>query len=958
MAIRAATTDEMTYMARDGQRMRLGLVIHDPAVVYQARVNQTFPTTDGVTAVTYDGGSGTLANVAAGMTMWIGTSAGAWDAGMVRIRKAPTSTVFFIGETSEVAWADNLYLTIVEEYGLWEKKPLASGIDLWMDGETAYSSQHASFEPVAVMGPAAGVARLAGGTVDVTMSAGDSFCPGSSITGWTWSVSGGTIVSGQSTSTVTLRFTAAGTYWVKLVVTAANGLTATGRRAWFVLAENSLGSHDFELTGLRGSKEDGGWQFEVRVWNGLTAAQLRGRALAVLFAEEWYGTTKTSLGQVTGYENVVAVGYVDGESISTAPAATAGSGATSLRVMGAWWWLDRLNSSAMFLVNTTAAAARWTEMQSLTADKLAWHLAKWRSTMSEVMDVRLSGDTRTAGGFECEADSLWQKLATVGKSRFYGMAPCCDRYGRLFFELDTQMASATKVMTISREMWKGLEVEDAGERAEASQVIASGLDGTGLPFFAAAPGRPGRDAAQTELDRLVISDQADLNAIAGKVYGWLNHRFDLQMEMAQACRLVDICPRQTVGVTLPAADNPAGIGWTDKLFVVRGINTSLEGGFLADGWRLEALGTAISGVTVTRTGVGTPTTNPLPPFGGGWSFPLVPGTLPVVIPPTIPPEVVIPPGSSLCKDDLAAAANGPFKLFMGGNKDSGLLANLYGYLHATCRSSSHANKTRYAIDARFETKDPATGVWSEDSADDQYEMYLCSLDGTRVATATKDAYSGGRLRTGTLTSPGGAATQFYFAELAMDQQSVVTPSSVTVQKNMFSQFADVQNGVRFQLNTGTIYEAYWTTSGNGADNLVLSSASNLYVARIVNTHVLGNGTSYYGRFVLRFVFPSAPAGMRFQGSLDTNYPDVGWGWRMTGITSWTVGASFDITTPSSFSPTSIDITFDTNGAKVFGSSTSPLPWVTMNISISPDPLKRVFLSGAQLYNLCPWTDLV
>ena len=98
---RAITAPELEKLRSDNQWSELFLAIHKPAVIYSARVNQaTFSSP--ISQITYDGGSGTLANVKAGMTLYVGSSAGAYDKGMLRIRKTPSATIFYIGESAEI----------------------------------------------------------------------------------------------------------------------------------------------------------------------------------------------------------------------------------------------------------------------------------------------------------------------------------------------------------------------------------------------------------------------------------------------------------------------------------------------------------------------------------------------------------------------------------------------------------------------------------------------------------------------------------------------------------------------------------------------------------------------------------------------------------------------------------------------------------------------------------------
>src|SRR3972149_1600693 len=113
MAARTMTSDERTKMRRDGQWSRLFVAFLPDQVVYSARVNQAFATTDRITELTYDSGSGTLADVKIGMTFLVGSSAGAYDLGFCRIRATPDANTFFISEESKIAWDDDLYLTVI-----------------------------------------------------------------------------------------------------------------------------------------------------------------------------------------------------------------------------------------------------------------------------------------------------------------------------------------------------------------------------------------------------------------------------------------------------------------------------------------------------------------------------------------------------------------------------------------------------------------------------------------------------------------------------------------------------------------------------------------------------------------------------------------------------------------------------------------------------------------------------
>src|SRR5919108_1016643 len=182
---RAATNDELTLFRTAGQWSKVYAAIFQPATIYTARINQTFSTLDGVLELIYDTPSGTLANVRADMTVLVGSSAGAHDVGIVRLRSIDASKVY-IGETSDVSFADNQYLTIIDDFGLWARQVKISAGVPYMDGGTAYSNQHANFDPVPIMGTHR-ILKLTGASVSTQFNAASSYCLGSSISSYSWS---------------------------------------------------------------------------------------------------------------------------------------------------------------------------------------------------------------------------------------------------------------------------------------------------------------------------------------------------------------------------------------------------------------------------------------------------------------------------------------------------------------------------------------------------------------------------------------------------------------------------------------------------------------------------------------------------------------------------------------------------------------------------------------------------
>src|SRR5690242_3143229 len=96
---REITSDELTLLRSDGQWTKLYLAIFKPNVIYTAHLGTPPDSNDLVYQIPFTSGSGTLGDVKANMSLYVGTSAGADDLGkgMCRIRKAPISGTFYIG---------------------------------------------------------------------------------------------------------------------------------------------------------------------------------------------------------------------------------------------------------------------------------------------------------------------------------------------------------------------------------------------------------------------------------------------------------------------------------------------------------------------------------------------------------------------------------------------------------------------------------------------------------------------------------------------------------------------------------------------------------------------------------------------------------------------------------------------------------------------------------------------
>jgi hypothetical protein len=757
---RAITADELTLLRTAGQYAELFLAIHKPATVYSARVNQTFTTTDGIAEITYDGGSGTLANVLPGMTLYVGTSAGAYDKGMVRVRKAPSGTKFYIGETSEIFWEDNDYLTVVDEFGLWAKHPVTPDeTTIYYDYDIAYSDQHATPDPVPVLGPPA-ITWLTGATVDVAFDGSLSWVLGGTITGFAWSAPGAAVTAGMDTATPTVTYNAPGTYRVSCTLTASNGKTFTGYRYVFVFSAASMPATAFQLDTCRGEWESGGWEYAVTMWDQASLTDIRDRAMVILFAKDTYGAAQQSIGPIAGREKVIAVGWINGESITQHPEL----GSVEFTVKGPNWWMDQMMAYPVGMRSVATAPTNWKEFQDLTIDKGLWHLLHWRTTATLMMDMFLTGDTRPAYSVEALFDTLWKQLDTLAYQSILAK-PLCDRYGRLFIEPDAQIvpvadrASIPVVQELYSHDWQGAVDIERRPLPPVSRLDISGWVCADFAnpkvIFSSANGIVVRRFGKVESrDNLLLADQDQANALAGLIMGWMNNRFPrLSFALASNHRMIDICPRQYCQVDFAAEDTLRGFVCSNQKLIPRAVEFSHdpESGTLLTEVDFEGETTAEIAVTVTRPQ--TPDINI--PDGPGIVVPDWP-IIPVIKPKIYPPPPVIPtdpdaPGEP-CRDGTDTSENGPWNLWVSGTLNSVSPSSHFIPYHVYARPGSSPNPTRYVIDAAFQKL--VSGSWVADDGNDEYDVYAVDCNGSRIATGVHDLNSGS-LRGGYFNLPAG-----------------------------------------------------------------------------------------------------------------------------------------------------------------------------------------------------------
>ena len=589
------TGGELTTIRTRPQRTQLYMAVMpvmDAAVVYVMRVDGAPASNDNVVEVDYDRdglGPGVGADFAAclsDMTVYVGTTSGSADIGVIRLREFEggsdeDSGTMLIGEESEIEWADNLYLTVVDEFGLWPRHVYISDAGvIYMDYDVAYTDQHKYTDPVPVLGPDA-VVWLTGASVDVDFDASSSWALDGGALTYAWTAPGASATAGMNTSVPVISYDVAGVHRAACAVTrtygGGNDKTFTGYRYVFVFDNDNPPITLFNLESCSGDWDAGGWEFVVKMYGECDIADIVDRARVIVFARDWYGDTEVSIGPIvsdthdTLRANTVVSGWIDGESIIYHNV----MGYVEFTVYGPQHWFGKMSGFPHGIEDHDGDPTSWVEFDDLTLDKGLWSFIHWRSTATRCMDMQLTGDTRQLAVFDAAVGTLWDQLVRVVENTIVALA-CCDRYGRLFIEVPINLmfeadrgAIVTVIEPLKQDWIDAIEIERRSTN-EYSMLDISGvhyLDGTATPFFSLSYGHiPARYGNVEHTDRLAMyATQVENNNWSGLILNTLNNEYpNVDIRMSGSYRVFDICPRARVDLSIVAGDTQRGIVWNSE----------------------------------------------------------------------------------------------------------------------------------------------------------------------------------------------------------------------------------------------------------------------------------------------------------------------------------------------------------------------------------------------------------
>lgn len=550
------------------QRTQLYMSIFQPRSVFKARVNNV-SATRGDRTIPYDSVTlGSVGDVEAGMTLLVGTTEGAQDVGKIRIRSINGSQ-FVVSENS-ISWADNLYLTVLRYWELWPIFPRIinhptnpEDVIFYKDYDLVYSNQNsilgtfpcagnhqALFKGEQVYYSNSGTANLLGDTLSHN-----------------WFFEGASVTGSISATPGFITYPTPGHYVTRYIVSGSSGGVDTTYRYVSVYDRPGEGNSPpigkWSVSNLAGSRDEGGYRATFTVFEDVPIDE---NSVVILFSEDWYGSTKQSLGgNSINNERIFFVGHVLRGTIryDYSQSKIEFEVGSITEVMK-----DALGFSVS--VESKISPTTWYELYDMDCRRAIYHYLKWHTTALSIADFQFVGTDFKIQFFDADRTSIYDAIDNLMRNTLVGKS-VSDRQGKVWMEIDAgaysnPTGSFSSVMEITKRDWMGEPTieerfSDQLSYFEMGGIHYSGVStGTFSALLACAPGSAPSFRGRIETpDGYAIGGQPHLNQLVGNIFANANSRLpSIDMEMAISTRNLDIAPQETVHMNILESDTVRG----------------------------------------------------------------------------------------------------------------------------------------------------------------------------------------------------------------------------------------------------------------------------------------------------------------------------------------------------------------------------------------------------------------
>ena len=550
--------------------------------------------TRGAMTIAYDGDVGE-ANVSAGMTLWIGSTAGDHDVGTVRIRSINTgANTLSVAENDHIEWADDLYLSCPgamgfrEPWGIYQRMTEAAGVvTFYQDYDITYNDPPDDvLPPKANAGPPVCAWLDADGHADVSFVGEQSYTTevGAAITTWLWDFADGNPIvgtvndEGTCAIPIVVRFTTPGFRYVSLTVT---DNTAQARTAivyvpvW--IFQEGVEEPFGKVEVLSQSGDNSGWSTRLRVFQTDTADEdiiyrFPPGALVVLFTKTWFGDAETGVGGFCHRTNIRFVGWLDRGTLKFDYEA----GFVEFEAIGNGKLLNRIPGFA-FTLEDDDTPSDWYEMNDLNVDRALHHLLHYHSTVNQVCHVERVGE----GATRVLKIQIFPDASLYSQSQDHLLkdAQCllaADRQGVLRATQDPQFLDAADrggvaiVCGLEPIDWMG-DLDATSPHAPRVGLVRLGGFHYETPLLAQAPGvAPRQQEAELRVEGCILQGQAEANLWSGLALTKENNEFP-QVPVTLSGYWPVFDPAFQEYLRLTTTDPLERNAWVNKRFIIRGV---------------------------------------------------------------------------------------------------------------------------------------------------------------------------------------------------------------------------------------------------------------------------------------------------------------------------------------------------------------------------------------------------
>lgn len=624
------TSSDLALLRSQPHKVDLWLSIYRPKTLMAAQVTGSYTLGD-YQINYYNITTGSYASLYNDLTVMVGSQPNTDDYGRIRLRSA-TGTYAVFAENS-INWAQGQYLTFLDYIPIEAIYPRiiqdpsnATNVIFYKDYNIPYSNQNSIYGTLICAGPHRAGFAGTGTALQFYYSATGTYNVASSALTYAWTFEGGSPSSSTSFTPGNVTYSTAGHYKMRLRVTAANGAVDDTYRYVSVYNRPNEGTNvptlKWELQELTGSRSEGGYTATVRLFENI--GEIEPNALIVIFADAWYGASKTNVGgNAYGNSSIVFVGYVISDSIK-------------FNYKESWVEFqigsvsEVMKGAEGFSVSceTKATPTTWFELSEMTVPKAMYHYLRWHSTTLKTTDFQYTGDNRLVQYFDADRGSLYDAIDSFMRDGMLGSL-VSDRQGKLWAEISPfgheEPFSSVPVnnFTFHKQDWIGTPTIEERRNSGMSFAELGGIAYYGVTtnsYSALISNAPStvplyHGKSESPLQGLILNSQSQLNKVAGNYLAHNNTRFpNIGLSMAGSYLNLDIAPLEQMRLVIDQNDSVRGKSIQDLRYIIDAMEWTYDSKnqMFRPEVTLLQIATGTAGVTVQIPAV---------PPDGGYGYP-------------------------------------------------------------------------------------------------------------------------------------------------------------------------------------------------------------------------------------------------------------------------------------------------------------------------------------------------